>query len=81
MTTNDDLKRRARALQLHGLLAHWDEVGGLEWVEQLIEWEGAIRQQRSHERRLRQRALGGSSHFVSSTGHGQRSAIVKRSNP
>ncbi|NCV23223.1 MAG: AAA family ATPase, partial [Chloroflexi bacterium] len=41
MTTNDDFKRRARALQLYGLLAHWDEAGGQAWVGQLIEWEEA----------------------------------------
>ena len=58
MTTNDDFKRRARALQLYGLLAHWDEVGGQAWVGPLIEWEEAIRQQRSHERRLRAARIG-----------------------
>lgn len=58
MTTNDDLKQRARALQLYGLLAHWDEGGGQAWVEQFIEWEEAIRQQRSHERRLRAARIG-----------------------
>jgi len=58
MTLNDDLQRRARTLQLYGLLAHWDEVGGLEWVQQVIEWEEALRQQRSHERRLKAARIG-----------------------
>lgn len=58
MTTNDDLKQRARALQLYGLLAHWDEAGGQDWLRKLIEWEEEIRQQRSHERRLRAARIG-----------------------
>jgi len=28
MSDTDRLRNRARALQLHGLLAHWDEVAG-----------------------------------------------------
>ena len=58
MTLNDELKRRVRALQLYGLLAHWDEIGGQDWVRQLVEWEEALRQQRSHERRLKAARIG-----------------------
>ena len=53
-TTNDSLKERARALKLHGLLAHWDEVpeAELPWVHRLIEWEEVERKRRGLERRL-----------------------------
>jgi DNA replication protein DnaC len=50
----DDLKQRAAALKLHGLLAHWDAVpeAELPWVHRLIEWEHVERKRRGLERRL-----------------------------
>lgn len=57
-TTNDELYERATKLKLYGLLAHWDEVLGAEWLEPLILWEEQARQQRSLERRLRTARLG-----------------------
>lgn len=56
----DELKRRALALQLHGLLAHWDELTDSQspWVAALIEWEETERRRRGLERRLRSAHLG-----------------------
>jgi DNA replication protein DnaC len=50
----DELKQRAVALKLHGLVAHWDEVpeAELPWVHRLIEWEEVERKRRGLERRL-----------------------------
>lgn len=49
-----ELKKRAAALKLHGLVARWDEVAEAElpWVQKLIEWEALERKQRGLERRL-----------------------------
>ena len=58
-TTNpNELKARAQALNLYGLLAHWNEVRDSDWIEQLIKWEETQRQQRSLERRLKGARLG-----------------------
>lgn len=61
MTTtrdSDDLCKRAAALNLYGLLAHWGEVGQLPWVAELITWEEAERTRRGLQRRLRRARLG-----------------------
>jgi len=58
MTTTDDLKARAEALKLYGLLAHWDEVKHCDWVAHLVAWEEAERQARSLQRRLSNARLG-----------------------
>ena len=49
-----NLRQRAGALKLHGLLAHWDETPEPEWpwVRRLIEWEELERRRRGLERRL-----------------------------
>lgn len=54
------LQQRALALKLHGLLAQWDELSEamILWVQSLLEWEEAERNQRGLERRLRQARLG-----------------------
>ncbi len=57
-TTHDPLMTRAKALKLHGLLAHWEEVAGAAWIEPLIGWEEAERARRSLERRLGSAHLG-----------------------
>jgi DNA replication protein DnaC len=57
-TTNDALKARAKALKLHGLLAHWDEVGETDWLEPLIRWEEEERARRGLQRRLSNARLG-----------------------
>ena len=57
-TGSDELCRRAAALKLFGLLAHWDEAGHLPWVPDLIAWEEVERAQRGLQRRLRRARLG-----------------------
>jgi len=50
----DELKRRAEALKLHGLVAHFDELTEpqLPWLQRLLRWEECERQQRGLQRRL-----------------------------
>ncbi len=52
MSNLDALHARAKALRLHGLLAHWTEAAGAGWIEALLEWEERERGRRSLERRL-----------------------------
>ena len=54
----DTLKDRARALGLHGLIAHWDEVGECDWLPALIAWEEDEKRARSLKRRLADARLG-----------------------
>ena len=58
MTKLDTLQDRARALRLHGLLAHWTDAAAAKWVEALIDWEEQERGRRSLERRLRSAHIG-----------------------
>lgn len=59
MTTNpSELRARAQALHLNGLLAHWTQVGNAAWVAQLLDWEEAERTRRSMERRVRRSSIG-----------------------
>jgi DNA replication protein DnaC len=53
-----DLERQARALKLHGLLTHWQEVQHQPWLAQLLAWEHEERARRGLERRLRRARLG-----------------------
>lgn len=53
-----DLQLQARALNLHGLLAHWHEVREQTWLPQLLAWEHEERARRGLERRLRSARLG-----------------------
>ena len=48
----DPLIDRARALGLHGLVAHWDDIGETGWLPELIAWEEEERRSRSLTRRL-----------------------------
>jgi DNA replication protein DnaC len=57
-TTDDHLLARAKALKLYGLLAHWQEVAGADWLAPLIAWEEQERARRSLERRLGNAKLG-----------------------
>ena len=43
----EPLLRRAQALKLYGLLAHWEEVAHSPWLASLIQWEEEERTQRS----------------------------------
>lgn len=54
----NELRERAQALRLPGLLAHWDEIGGAAWLPQLLAWEEDERTRRSLERRLRSANIG-----------------------
>jgi DNA replication protein DnaC len=54
----DALRARAKALQLHGLLAHWQEAIAAGWVQHLLDWEEQERARRSLERRLREAHIG-----------------------
>ena len=58
MATIESLRQRAKALHLHGLLAHWPEVGAEPWVEPLLQWEEQERARRSLERRLAEAHIG-----------------------
>jgi DNA replication protein DnaC len=54
----DALRTRAKALQLHGLLAHWQEASTDGWVPALLDWEEQERARRSLERRLKEARIG-----------------------
>jgi DNA replication protein DnaC len=58
MNNPDALRARAAALHLHGLLAHWSEVGAAAWVPPLLQWEADEHAHRSLERRLRAAHIG-----------------------
>ncbi|HEV2277641.1 MAG TPA: IS21-like element helper ATPase IstB [Acidobacteriaceae bacterium] len=58
MSEPDNLRDRARALHLHGLLAHWTEVATQPWLASLIDWEEHERARRSLERRLQEAHIG-----------------------
>lgn len=58
MATIESFRQRAKALHLHGLLAHWPEVGAEPWVEPLLQWEEQERARRSLERRLTEAHIG-----------------------
>ena len=47
MKNPDTLQPRAKALNLHGLLAHWSEAAAAGWPEALIGWEEDERARRS----------------------------------
>src|SRR5262249_16288276 len=47
-----------KALNLHGLLAHWSQVAAADWVPALLDWEEQERSRRSLERRLRAAHIG-----------------------
>ena len=54
----ETLRVRAKALHLHGLLAHWQEATTEGWVASLLDWEEQERARRSLERRLREAHIG-----------------------
>lgn len=58
MTTPDDLKTRAHALGLFGLLCRWGSVACEPWLPTLLEYEETERARRSLERRTRNAKLG-----------------------
>ena len=58
MSNLQSLHLRAKALQLHGLLAHWADVATADWLEPMLRWEEDERARRSLERRLRDAHIG-----------------------
>ena len=54
----EPLRERAKALKLHGLLAHWEEVAQCDWLPSMIQWEEQERAARGLERRLHAARLG-----------------------
>jgi len=58
MSNLEALHARAKALNLHGLLAHWSEAAAAGWVEALLDWEEQERGRRSLERRLSSAHIG-----------------------
>ena len=59
MTMNPpELRARAEALRLNGLLVHWDEAGSAPWLAPLLQWEEDERVRRSMERRVRRSSIG-----------------------
>jgi DNA replication protein DnaC len=58
MNSLDVLRSRAKALNLHGLLAHWPDAEASGWVRDLIRWEEEERSRRSLERRLKEARIG-----------------------
>jgi DNA replication protein DnaC len=54
----DILLQRAKALKLHGLVEHWDEIHEQYWVEPLLTWEEDYRSVKSLDNRLRSARIG-----------------------
>ncbi|RMH42270.1 MAG: AAA family ATPase, partial [Alphaproteobacteria bacterium] len=54
----DELRERANALKLYGLVANWDEYAEQPWLPRLLEHEEEERQVRSLARRVRNAKLG-----------------------
>jgi DNA replication protein DnaC len=58
----DHLQARAKALNLTGLLAHWESLRNdpprLGWIQEMLGWEESERARRSLERRLRAAHIG-----------------------
>lgn len=54
------LRAQVSALKLHGVLAHWDELGDEAFAQlaQWVDWETRERQQRGLQRRLRAARIG-----------------------
>lgn len=55
---DEQLRKRAAALHLNGVLAHWPEIATADWVAKLVEWEEEERTRRSLERRLKDARIG-----------------------
>jgi DNA replication protein DnaC len=51
--TTDTIQQRMKALKLHGLLAHLEDVRHESWLTQLLQWEEEERSQRSLDSRLK----------------------------
>ncbi len=56
--SDESLRAKAKALNLHGLLANWDEAFAAGWAQRLLGWEEEERARRSLERRLKASHIG-----------------------
>ncbi len=54
----DALRERASKIGMHGLVEHWSELGGEDWVKRIIDLEEQERGKRSLERRVRNAKIG-----------------------
>lgn len=54
----NNLRERAGALRLHGVLAHWGEADSSQWLATLVQWEEDERAQRSLQRRIAAARIG-----------------------
>ena len=57
-TPDTELRQRAKALRLYGLLSDWEDIRSEPWLEPLIEREEAERRQRSLEQRFASSKIG-----------------------
>ena len=55
---DEQLRQRAIALHLNGLVAHWPEIATAEWLPKLLGWEEDECTRRSLERRLKEARIG-----------------------
>jgi DNA replication protein DnaC len=58
MNDPENLRTRAKMLNLNGLLAHWQEAVDAGWAQTLVSWEEEERARRSLERRLKDARIG-----------------------
>ena len=79
MSNLEALHRRAKALNLNGLLAHWEEAAAAGWLATLIDWEEQERTRRSLERRLRAAHIGRFKPTATSIGPGPNAATAQPS--
>lgn len=56
--SDEQLRSRAAALHLNGVVAHWPEAATSDWLPKLLAWEEEERTRRSLERRLRDARIG-----------------------
>jgi DNA replication protein DnaC len=57
--STEDLKARSKEQGLHGVVAHWDDIGpDAPWLIQRLEWREAERARRSLEQRIRMARIG-----------------------
>lgn len=52
------LLERAKRLKLYGMLAHWEEIEKMDWIEPLLEWEEKERAHRGIATRLSSARIG-----------------------
>lgn len=52
------LLERAKRLKLYGMIAHWEEIENMNWLEQLLEWEEKERTHRGITTRLSTARIG-----------------------